>query len=98
MARGKWPSPTTVPGDLCEHPPALTVGFFTVGAAALAFAAWRILRNLRRNEPGLTTPVAFATALVIATSGVAGAERLGPRFFLPVATAACLVAASLFLF
>lgn len=98
MARGKWPSPTAAARDLLDHPHALTTGFFVVGTAVLAFAGWRILRNVRRNEPGLTTPAAFVAAILIAASGIAGAGRLPSRFFLPVAAVSALIAASLFFF
>lgn len=64
----------------------------------LLVAAWMVLRNLRRNEPGLTSFAAFALALIIAGSGTAGAERLNERLFLPIGGGFCAIAGGLFFF
>ncbi len=84
--------------DWLHDPDALTVGCFAVGALALGVASWLVLRNLRHNEPGLKAPMAFALALVIAASGIIGAQRLPERWFLPVGGAVCALAGGLFFF
>lgn len=98
MAHVRPPSPTTLLRDWLHDPHAVTVGCFAVGALALGVASWLVLRNLRHNEPGLKAPVAFALALVLAVSGIAGAQRLPQRWFLPVGGAICVLAGSLFYF
>lgn len=98
MARGKLPSPTTLLREWLHDPHALTVAWFAVAALALGIALWLVIRNLRRNEPGLKSPLAFVLGLVIAAAGMLGARRLSDDLFLPVSAAVCAMAASLFLF
>jgi hypothetical protein len=98
MARGKIPSPITHVRDWLESPHAPTTALFVVGAAALAIAAWRIIRNVRRNEPGLKSPVAFALALIVASTGILAARRLPEEYFLRVAAPICALAGGLFFF
>src|SRR3954469_25506518 len=81
-----------------QHPHALTVALFFAATISLLIAAWFILRNLHRNEPGLTSPAAFALGLIVAASGTAGAARMDERLFLPVSGGFCAVASSLFFF
>ncbi len=94
----KLPSPTALFRELLHGPHATTAALFLVAAAAFLAAAWLVLRNLRRNEPGLRAPVALALALLIATGGLLGARRLAEEMFLPVGGATVLLAAGLFLF
>lgn len=98
VTRGKLPTPDALLRDWLHDPRALTVALFAASAVALGVALWLILRNLRHNEPGLKTPAAFVLALIIAAAGIAGADRLNNAYFIPVAAALCLVAASLFIF
>ncbi len=97
-AAKKIPSPTVLFREWAHDPRAITVGIFAVFALALGFAGWLVLRNLRHNEPGLKAPAAFWLALVIAGTGLAGAQRLPERFFIPVGGAACVAASCLFFF
>lgn len=70
------PSPTVLLRDPLSDPRAPAVAAFVIAGVALGIAGWRVLRNLRHNEPGLTSPVAFALALVIALAGFFGAQSL----------------------
>lgn len=94
----KFRPPQIVLREWLHHPHAITVALFAVAAIALGIALWFVLRNARHNEPGLKAPVAFALALVIATTGLMGARRLSDGHFLEVGGAVCAVAASLFFF
>jgi Cdc6-like AAA superfamily ATPase len=98
MARGKLPSPTNLLRDWLHEPAALTSAIFAVTAVALGIAFWRILRNLRHNEPGLNSPTTFVLALVIAASGIFGASRLPDGYFFHVAAPLCALASGLFFF
>lgn len=80
------------------HPHAITIGAFAIGATALGIAAWLVLRNVRRNEPGLKAPVAFMLALLIAACGAFGSFRLAEKWQLSCAVSVCCVACSLFFF
>jgi hypothetical protein len=97
-AAKRIPPPTVLLRGWLHDPHAITVGIFAVFALALGLAGWLVLRNLRHNEPGLRASVAFWLALVIAGTGLVGAQRLPERFFIPVGGAACLAASSLFFF
>ena len=72
------PSPTVLLHEALNDPRAPAVAAFALAGVALALAGWRVLRNLRHNEPGLTGPVAFGLAILIAFAGVFGAQTL-PR-------------------
>jgi hypothetical protein len=98
MARGKLPSFTALWRDWLHDPRALTIALFATAGAALAFAVWHILRNLRHNEPGLKAPAGFACALLIAGAGITGADRLPRPLFIPVSGGLCVAAAGLFVF
>ncbi len=90
--------PQVVIREWLQRPDAVTVGLFFVCATALGVAFWYVLRNLRRNEPGLKAPAAFGLALVVVASGLLGARRLPEKQFFPVGMAVCVAAASLFYF
>jgi hypothetical protein len=92
------PSPTVLLRDALNDPRAPAVAAFAVAGVALGVAGWRVLRNLRHNEPGLTSPVAFALALVIGLAGFLGAQSLGGSERWPATGALVLVAAGLFFF
>jgi hypothetical protein len=96
--RGKIPSPISFLREWLHHPSAFTVGLFLIATIAFALALWRIIRNLRHNEPGLSAPMAFALALVIAGAGLLGTYRLPDGWILRAGAPLCLVAGSLFWF
>jgi hypothetical protein len=80
------------------HPHALTVALFAIAVGAVGVAVWRVLRNARHNEPGLTEPAALVLASSIAGAGLIGARRLSDEYFLIVGGACCAVAACLLFF
>lgn len=90
--------PSELLREWLHHPQAPTVALFAGTGIALGIASWFIVRNVRRNEPGLTATGAFCFALVIATCALVGARRLPERYFLPVGGAICVMAGSLFWF
>jgi hypothetical protein len=98
IAAIKITSPLLLLREWLHRPEAVTTALFFTAAAALAVALWRVFRNLRHNEPGLKSPVAFALALVVAGSGLVAARRLAPALFLPAGAGVCTVAAGLFYF
>jgi len=81
-----------------NDPRAPAVAGVALASLALGFAAWRVLRNLRHNEPGLTAPTAFGVALVIAFAGFFGAEGLPGDWRWTVTGAVVLTAGGLFFF
>ena len=72
-------------------------GLALVGVA-LAFAGWRVLRNLRHNEPGLVAPAAFCVASAVALGGFIAAQSLPENIRWAVAGSALALAGSLFFF
>lgn len=90
--------PTVLFREWIHHPLAPAVAAFAVAAAALGTASWLVLRNLRHNEPGLKTPVAFGLGLVIAAGGIYGAFDLTGPWRWPVALGVCALACGLFFF
>lgn len=94
----KLPPPTVVLHQWLQQPAALAVLLFAIGAAALGAAAWLVLRNLRHNEPGLTSMAAFILGLVIVGAGFAGLRTIDFDPILPAGGALCLLAAGLFHF
>jgi len=83
---------------MLANPHAITIAAFGISVVALAIAASFVLRNVRRNEPGLKAPVAFALALIVATSGTFASFRLAPEWQRPAAASICAVACCLFYF
>ncbi|HVU15510.1 MAG TPA: hypothetical protein VHD32_01185 [Candidatus Didemnitutus sp.] len=92
------PSPTVLLRDALNDPRTPAVAAFVVAGVALGIAGWRVLRNLRHNEPGLTSPIAFALALVVGLAGFFGAQSLGESERWPATGTLVLVAAGLFFF
>src|SRR5690606_6430040 len=62
------------------------------------FAAWKIARNVRHNEPGLTSPAALFAALLVSAAGFFVASRLSGRAEWITIGAAASVSAALFFF
>ena len=92
------PSPTVLLREALNDPRAPAMAAFAVAGLALGFAARRVLRNLRHNEPGLTAPAAFGVALVVAFAGLFGAEDLPRDWRWSARGAAILAAGGLFFF
>lgn len=93
-----FPSPPVLLRQWLHDPHAITVGLFVLALVFLGFAGWKIQRNLRHNEPGLSASFAFFLALFIAASGLAGSERLMTPWSFAAAAIVCVAAGSLFLF
>jgi hypothetical protein len=70
------PPPALLLRKWLQSPHAITVGAFVLAAIFVCVSAALILRNLRRNEPGLPKPLVLPFALVIAGAGLFGALRL----------------------
>ena len=81
-----------------QEPHALTAAAFGIMLVFLAVALALILRNLRRNEPGLRAPVALFLALAAASAGLTGAVRLQNPWTFVTAGLICTSASALFLF
>ncbi len=92
------PSPTALLHEALNDARVPAVTAFTFAGIALGFAAWRVLRNLRHNEPGLVAPAAFGAALVIALSGFIGAQNLPESLRWPAFAGFAMLAGSLFFF
>ena len=84
--------------EALNDPRAPAIAAFVLAGLAVGFASWRVLRNLRHNEPGLTAPVAFALTLVIMFAGFFGAHSLPGDERWPAIGASALVSAGLFFF
>lgn len=97
-SRLRLPSPTALLRAWVHDPRALTAVVFMVGALGLGAALWLILRNLRHNEPGLKGAAALVLALLIAASGIVGAQRLNNSLSVFAAILACTMAGGLFVF
>ena len=92
------PPPPVLLRQWLHDPHAITAGLFAFAFLILSFAGWRIHRNLRHNEPGLSASFAFFLALFVVVSGLAASERLtAPRSFMAGA-GFCMLAGTLFLF
>jgi hypothetical protein len=98
MTPPRIPSPTVLFRDAINDPRAPAVAPLALAGVALGFATWRVLRNLRHNEPGLQALPAFGLALVIAAAGLFGSQSLPEFWHWPVAGAMALIAAGLFFF
>lgn len=92
------PSPTALLHEALNDARAPAAAAFAFAGAALGFAAWRVLRNLRHNEPGLMAPVAFCAALVVALGGFSGAQSLPENVRWPAFGGFAVLAGSLFFF
>ena len=79
-----------------HDPHAITVAAFAIAALFIGIAGWFIHRNLRHNEPGLRAPVALPLALIIAATGIFGADRLSSPWGLYVGASICALAGLLF--
>ena len=90
------PAPQILIRHWLQSPHAITVGAFALTALFLGIAGWLIHRNLRHNEPGLRAPMALLFALMVAASGVFGADRLPAPLHLVVGGLLCLLAGLLF--
>jgi hypothetical protein len=80
------------------HPHAIAAGALAICLVALAIATWFVLRNVRRNEPGLKAHVAFALAILIAIDGLIVGSRLSDPWQVPTLGILCSLACSLFFF
>ena len=87
MTPPRIPSPTVLFRDAINDPRAPAVAALALAGVALGFATWRVLRNLRHNEPGLQALPAFGLALVIAAAGLFGSQSLPEFWHWPVAGA-----------
>jgi hypothetical protein len=92
------PSPTALLHEALNDALAPAVAAFASAGIALGFAAWRVLRNLRHNEPGLIAPAAFCAAFVIALGGFIGAQNLPESLRWPAFAGFAVLAGSLFFF
>jgi hypothetical protein len=92
------PSPTTLLHEALNDARAPAVTAFVFVGITLGLAAWRVLRNLRHNEPGLVAPAAFCAALVVALGGFIGAQSLPESVRWPAFGAFAVLAGSLFFF
>ena len=90
------PAPDVLVRQWLHNPHAITVAAFAIAGVFLGVSGWFIQRNLRYNDPGLRTPFAFVSALIIAAAGVLGANRLPFPWPLPVGTVICVLASLLF--
>jgi hypothetical protein len=92
------PSLTALFHEALSAARAPAVAGLALGGVALAFAAWRVLRNLRHNEPGLVAPVAFCVASAVALGGFIAAQSLPENIRWAAAGSAAVLATSLFFF
>ena len=92
------PSPTALLHEALNDARAPALAAFAFAGVALGVAAWRVLRNLRHNEPGLIAPAAFCAASVIALGGFIGAQSLPGSLHWPAFGGFAVLAGSLFFF
>jgi hypothetical protein len=92
------PSPAALLHEALNDALAPAVAAFACTGIALGFAAWRVLRNLRHNEPGLMAPAAFCAALVVALGGFIGTQSLPESVRWPAFGGFAVLASSLFFF
>jgi hypothetical protein len=90
------PPPDLLLRKWLQSPHAITVGAFILAAVFVGVSAALILRNLRRNEPGLPKPLALPFALIIAGAGLFGALRLPGAWSWGVGAAFAVLPALLF--
>ncbi len=92
------PPPHVLLRQWLHDPHAITVLFFALAFVFLVFAGWKIHRNLRHNDPGLSATAALFFALFVAAFGLAGSERLAFPWSYVAGAAACILAGLLFYF
>ncbi|MGC4073990.1 MAG: hypothetical protein QM760_16060 [Nibricoccus sp.] len=94
----RLPAPDVLIREWIKSPHVFTVVAFLIACGFVGIGVWFILRNLRRNEPGLRAPCALCFALIIASAGVFGADRLTAEWGIGVGILFCVLSASLFLY
>ncbi len=92
------PSPAALLHEVLRDVPMPAVAALGLAGLSLGVAAWRVLRNLRHNEPGLPAWAAFGLAMGAGLGGLFGAEILPEAARKPFSGLALLLAASLFFF
>lgn len=81
-----------------NKPHAITVLSLALSCALIAAAIWRIQKNLRHNEPGLTLKQAFSFALAICAAATVSAQRVQPYWQYFIGGAATVGTCALFYF
>ena len=92
------PPPHVLIQKWLHDPHAITVAAFAISAGFIGLAAWLVLKNIRPNEPRLRAPLALPMVLMIAATGVLGANRLLPPWGLIAGGVVCGLASLLFYF